>query len=366
MTRISLTTIGVLGGGQLGRMLGQAGIPMGLKFIFLDPNKNAPAKAVGNLISAEYTDEKALKILAKDTDLVTFEFENVPESALVTIANEGKAVSPSILSLTTAQDRLHEKSMFQQLAIPTPQFRPVETKDDLTKAISELGLPAVLKTRRQGYDGKGQAVIRTEDDIDTAFEKLKDVPLTLEQFIPFTRELSLLCVRSTTGEIAYYPLTENVHKEGILRTSTAPAPHVSDELQKKAQSHAGKLLGQLGHVGMLAIEFCEYEGDLMAIEMAPRVHNSGHWTIEGAFTSQFENHLRAILGLPLGATEALAQTVMINLIGTLPNPADVLAIPGAHLHLYGKEPRPGRKVGHITILHPSEASIRKILDLVNG
>jgi 5-(carboxyamino)imidazole ribonucleotide synthase len=220
-----------------------------------------------------------------------------------------------------------------------------------------VGAPAVLKTRRFGYDGKGQCVIRDASQLDAAWAELGGVPLILEGFVKFERELSVLGVRGRDGTTAFYPVVENQHADGILRLSVAPAPNMTPEVVEKAQGYARKLLEHFEYVGVLALELFAKNGDLIANEIAPRVHNSGHWTIEGAHTSQFENHLRAVLGLPLGLPGAVGSSAMLNLIGTLPDPHAVLEVEDAHLHLYGKDPRPGRKVGHITVMAPDHATL---------
>lgn len=341
--------VGVLGGGQLGRMLGLAGVPLGLQFRFFDPSPDAPAAAVGEIVTGTYDDPAALARFIDGVDIVTYEFENVPVAAARQL--EGKVpVFPPPAALETAQDRLVEKQFFQSLGIPTPPFAAVDSRADLDAAVQELGLPAVLKTRRLGYDGKGQAVLRNVEDVERAWNTLGGVPLILEGFVPFERELSILAVRGRTGETAFYPLVENHHRDGILHRSIAPAPRTSDALQAQAEKDAARALDALQYVGVLAIELFDTGDQLIVNECAPRVHNSGHWTIEGASTSQFENHLRAVMGWSLGATAPRGASVMVNLVGTVPDPAAVLALPDAHLHLYGKAPRPGRKLGHITVV----------------
>jgi 5-(carboxyamino)imidazole ribonucleotide synthase len=347
--------VGVLGAGQLGRMLGLAGRNLGLELTFLDPTAESPAAAVGELLVADYGDEAALTRLA-ESDVVTFEFENVPVAAVKALEATAR-VFPSSIALEVAQDRLSEKTCFRSLGIGTPAFEAVETWPELSVALTRGGLPAVLKTRRFGYDGKGQAVLRSEADARAAFERLGGAPLILEGFVPFQRELSIIAVRSSSGDVACYPLVQNHHEGGILRKTIAPAPDVSAELQRSAAQYVEKLLQHLNYVGVLALELFEVNGELLANEIAPRVHNTGHWTIEGAVTSQFENHLRAILGLPLGETSALSPCCMLNLIGVAPNAAAILAVPDAHLHWYGKEPRPGRKVGHVTVRAPDTATL---------
>ena len=341
-------TIGILGGGQLGYMLALAGYPLGLHFRFLDPSPEAPVGRIAHRVTAEYLDEPALERFAHGLEVVTYEFENVPVQAARFLA-ERAPVYPPLAALEEAQNRQREKRFFQRLGIATAEFADVRKREELAAAIAQIGLPAIIKTSRMGYDGKGQWLLRTREDVERTRPELPDVPMILEKFVPFDREVSLLGVRSRTGETAFYPLVENHHRGGILRLSMAPAPNLSLALQESAEAATRTVLVELEYVGVLCMEFFEVHGRLMANEMAPRVHNSGHWTIEGAVTSQFENHLRAILGLPLGSTEAVGHSAMVNLIGEVPKAAEVLAVPNAHLHLYGKEPREGRKVGHVTV-----------------
>jgi 5-(carboxyamino)imidazole ribonucleotide synthase len=341
-------TIGILGGGQLGYMLALAGYPLGLHFRFLDPSPEAPVGRIANRVTADFNDEQALEKFSHGLEVVTYEFENVPVAAAKFLA-ERVPVYPAADALEEAQERLREKRLFRRLEIPTTEFAEIAKREDLDAAVKQVGLPAMLKTCRMGYDGKGQWLLRTAEDVEKARTELPDVPLILEKFVAFARELSILGVRGRGGEIAFYPLIENHHRGGILRLSLAPAPNLTAGLQLEAENAARKLLKALGYVGVLCIEFFEVGGRLLANEMAPRVHNSGHWTIEGAVTSQFENHLRAILGMPLGSTAAVGVSAMINLIGEVPNSAEVLGVSNAHLHLYGKEPRAGRKLGHVTV-----------------
>lgn len=317
-------------------MLGLAGIPLGLSFRFLDPSPDAPAAEVGELLVGDYDDPALLDRLADGAAAVTYEFENVPVAA----ARRVGAV-PAAAALEAAQDRLVEKQLFRRLGIPTPRI------DDEVETF-----PAILKTRRLGYDGKGQRLVETRPGTVPGH--------VLEERVAFDRELSLLAVRGADGDTRFWPLVENVHADGILRTSRAPA---ADAPQAAAEEFGAKLLDELGYVGVLALELFDVGGELLANEFAPRVHNTGHWTIEGSATSQFENHLRAILGLPLGSTESRPAT-MLNLIGSAPPTADVLAVPGAHLHLYGKEPRAGRKLGHVTLVDPTGEGERALADLV--
>jgi 5-(carboxyamino)imidazole ribonucleotide synthase len=344
-------SVGILGGGQLGYMLALAGYPLGMRFRFLDPSPEAPVGRIAPRVTGDYTDRGALEKFAHGLEVVTYEFENVPVDAVHFLAKK-VSVYPAAAALEAAQDRLKEKQLFEKLGIATTEYVAVATAYDLDAAVKKLGLPVVVKTRRMGYDGKGQWTLKTAEEVKVAKEALPKLPFIAEKFIPFTREVSVLAVRGRGGEMAFYPLVENHHRNGILRLSLAPASAVAGEIQQ-AEDAARKVLESLNYVGVLAIEFFECNGKLLANEMAPRVHNSGHWTIEGAVTSQFENHLRAINGWPLGATTAIGASAMINLIGELPEPAHVLAIPSAHLHLYGKEAREGRKLGHVTLRAPS-------------
>jgi 5-(carboxyamino)imidazole ribonucleotide synthase len=348
--------VAVLGGGQLGRMLGLAGLPLGVRFRFLDPTTAASARAVGPLVVGALDDEDALDETVRDATVVTFEWEGVPADAARHVERQ-RPIHPSPRALEVSQDRLMEKALFLALGIDVPRFAGVDNRDDLDTAVAELGLPAVLKTRRGGYDGKGQQVLRHDTDLDAAWSELGGVPLILETLVPFDRELSVLAVRGTDGTTLCYPLVQNTHADGILRVSVAPAPGLTAELQAQGATIATQLLDELEYVGVLAVELFELDGKLLANELAPRVHNSGHWTIEGAATSQFENHVRAVLGWPLGAVSNHGTATMVNCLGAMPEAARVLAVPGAHLHDYGKAARPGRKVGHITVTAPDEDTL---------
>jgi phosphoribosylaminoimidazole carboxylase, PurK protein len=341
-------TIGILGGGQLGYMLALAGYPLDFHFRFLDPSPQAPVGRIAPRVTAEYSDFEALDKFAHGLALVTYEFENVPVETVRHLAQK-LPVYPPPQALEAAQDRLNEKSLFQQLGIPTTEYVAVNSVAEIDGAIRKLGLPCVLKTRKLGYDGKGQWVLRTHQDVAALHKEFPSTPLILENFITFSRELSVLAVRGRSSETAFYPLVENHHRGGILRLSLAPAPRLSEGLQREAENAARRIMEALDYVGVLAVELFECGGHLLANEIAPRVHNSGHWSIEGAVASQFENHLRAVAGLPLGETRTLGYSAMLNLIGELPEPAELLAVPDAHLHLYGKSLRPGRKVGHVTL-----------------
>jgi len=321
-------------------MLGLAGLPLGLRFRFLDPSPDACAQEVGELVVAAYDDPVALRRLADGADVVTYEFENVPVRAAA-----GVDALPPVSALEHGQDRLHEKELFRLLGIPTARFGSLE----------DTGLPALVKTRRLGYDGKGQRRVER-------VEALAEDELA-EELVAFDRELSVIGVRGRDGETRFWPVGENVHRDGILRVTRAPA---ADAPQAAAEALSARLMDELGYVGVLAVELFEMGGTLLANELAPRVHNTGHWTIDGAATSQFENHLRAILGWPLGATEARSPSVMVNLIGSAPPLDELLALPRARVHLYGKEPRAGRKVGHVTLLDPSDETVARAIGLADA
>jgi len=328
-------------------MLALAGVPLGHRFRFLDPAPDAPAAALGEVVPGSYDDLAVAREFARGLDVVTYEFENVPVRTAQELARD-VAVYPPPVALELAQDRLTEKEGFRSLGIPTAPYRAVDSRDALDRAIGELGLPAVLKTRRLGYDGKGQAVLRVAGDADAAWERLGSVPLLLEGWVGFKRELSILGVRRDTGALRFYPLIETHHDEGILRLAYVPAAD-SVSLQLEAERYARALMDHLGYVGVLALELFDTGQGLLANEMAPRVHNSGHWSQDGAVVCQFENHIRAVCGMPLGSTKARGYATMVNLIGALPDQDAVLALDDAHLHLYDKAPRPGRKLGHINV-----------------
>ncbi|HWY24122.1 MAG TPA: 5-(carboxyamino)imidazole ribonucleotide synthase [Nevskia sp.] len=349
--------IGILGAGQLGRMLALAGYPLGLEFAFLDPAEEACAAPLGERIKADYLDEAALARFCAGIDLATYEFENVPQQAAAFVAARVPLL-PGPQALTAGQDRLCEKQMFVALGIPVPKFAAVSSRAGLATAVQHTGLPAVLKTRRMGYDGKGQFVLRSAADLDAAWAALGSQPLILEAFVPFQREVSCLAVRGRDGGIRFYPLVENVHRSGILRTAR---PRANDPQQQLGEDYARRVLEKLDYVGVLAFEFFVAggvaDGALLANEIAPRVHNSGHWSIEGAECSQFENHLRAIAGLPLGSTALRGESVMVNFIGTAPDTALLAQQDGLHFHLYGKTPKPQRKIGHATLTAADDAAL---------
>ena len=340
--------IGVLGGGQLGRMLGLAGESgAGSRNTNRYPS-GTPARDVGDLIVADYDDPDALRELASRADVVTYEFENVPAATVESLAGT-LPVFPSSGVLHATQDRLVEKTSLVEAGIPVAPFREATTADEVRAALAELGAPAIVKTRRGGYDGKGQAVITDAAEADDIVSSLNGADLVVEGRVPFDRELSVIAVRGRDGAFVAYPLVENHHAEGILRVSLAPAPSVEPSLQSTAEGFARRFMEAYDYVGVMTLELFQVGDELIVNEVAPRVHNSGHWTIEGAEVSQFENHVRACVGLPLGATTPVGSSVMANVLGDLPDSAAVTAIPGAHLHLYGKAPRPLRKIGHVTI-----------------
>ena len=357
--------VGVVGGGQLGRMLGLAGTPLGCRFTFLDPSSEAGARSVGRLLVGAYDDEELLAELAAASDVVTYEFENVPATAARRV-EESVPVFPPPRSLELTQDRASEKELFQRCNVGVAPYVLASGIRAVERGLEEVRLPAIVKTRREGYDGKGQVVVRSTSDIAALDDPMLDRDLLIERMVDLRRELSIIAVRGREGEVVTYPLVENLHHEGILRLSRAPASDV-DGFVDQAERSARALMDELGHVGVLTVELFEtHDGALLGNEMAPRVHNSGHWTIEGAETSQFENHLRAVTGRPLGSTAPRGFSAMVNLIGELPDPATVLRIDGAHLHLYDKEPRPGRKVGHITVRSDSEAQVEAALEAIEG
>ncbi len=363
-----MKNIGLLGGGQLGRMLALAGYPLGLRFRTLDPSPETPAGHLTDLYIGHYENEETLESFAKGLELVTYEFENVPITTSEYLEKTTN-VYPPTKALEISQERLKEKRFFSELGIPTNKFYAIDSKEDIFKAAEETGFPAVLKTRRFGYDGKGQKVVDNPDEALEFYEAVKNAPLIMESFVKFERELSIIGVRNVSGDTAFYPLVENDHRNGILFMTTAPAGNVEEDLQKAAEAYAEKALNALNYVGVLAIEFFEDRGSLIANEMAPRVHNSGHWTIEGAETSQFENHLRAILDMPLGDTTAVGHSAMINLIGEIPDVKKILQMQDVHLHLYDKEARPSRKLGHVTVWMQDKQSVddqvRKLLSIID-
>jgi 5-(carboxyamino)imidazole ribonucleotide synthase len=328
-------------------MLALAGYPLGIRCVFLDRSAAAPAAQVAPILIGELEDAAQLAALAARSDVLTFDWENISGSALAPLEKLTQ-VRPPRAALEASQDRLTEKALFSKLRIPVAAHAAIDDEEQLRRAIRKLGLPGVLKTRRMGYDGKGQFVLHNPAHIEEAWAAIGGAGLIYEKFQNFSREVSIVGARSPTGETVFYPLSANVHGGGILHYSIAP--FVSRTLERTAQTYLKRVMNALSYVGVLTIEFFVVKGRLIANEMAPRVHNSGHWTIEGCVTSQFENHLRAICGLPLGSTRALGHAAMINFLGKMPDRGRLLGIDGLAYHDYGKEPRPGRKVGHCTIL----------------
>ena len=361
-----MTTVGILGGGQLARMMALAGAPLGLRFLVLDATPDACAGQFAPMLQADYRDQAGLAEFAERVDVATFDFENVPAESARWLA-ERVPVFPNPRALAVAQDRLAEKTLFRELGIPVPEFATVDSRAELDAALATVGTPCILKTRRLGYDGKGQFRIKSPADADAAWQALgaqaDSVGLILEGFVAFQRELSVVAVRGRDGELRAWPLTENWHDHGILSASLAPA-NADPALEAQALDAARRVAEALDYVGVFALELFLKDGVLVANEMAPRVHNSGHWTIEGAETSQFQNHLRAVLGLPLGSTRAVGHAVILNWIGEMPDAAPVLAEPCGHWHDYGKSPREGRKVGHATLRADSPAELSDALERV--
>ena len=344
---MKLLHVGIVGAGQLGRMLALAGYPLGIRCLFLDRSATAPAGQVAPIITGELEDASRLAELAARSEVVTFDWENISGAALAPL-EKLTLVRPPRAALEVSQDRISEKALFSKLRIPVAAHAAIDSKEELIRAARKLGLPGVLKTRRLGYDGKGQFVLRGPDQIDEAWAAIGGPGLIYEKFQEFSRELSIVGARSAQGETVFYPLSSNTHGGGILHYSIAP--FANPGLERSARTYLKRVMNALAYVGVLTIEFFVVKGRLVANEMAPRVHNSGHWTIEGCVTSQFENHLRAICNLPLGSTRALGHTAMVNFLGNMPDRARLLGVDGLAFHDYGKEPRPGRKLGHCTIL----------------
>ncbi|HSJ23961.1 MAG TPA: 5-(carboxyamino)imidazole ribonucleotide synthase [Longimicrobiales bacterium] len=352
--------VGILGGGQLARMTALAGWPMGVNFLQLAPQAEV-AGGIVETVTAPFDDEAALRAFAERVDVVTFESENVPV-ATAEFLGEFVPVRPGPRALAAAGNRWTEKDLFSELEIPTTRYVKVASADDLKGALEIVGLPAVAKMRRLGYDGRGQLVCRTADELLSAFDRLGGVPLLVEQWIPFDREVSIVGVRAADGTVRCYTPSENIHEQGILRASLAPAPDLAPALVETAGDYLRRIMAALDYVGVIALEMFQHGGALLANEIAPRVHNTGHWTIEGAVTSQFENHVRAIVGWPLGSTAHLGHSVMLNVIGDTPSHPEILAMDDVHVHAYGKSARPGRKLGHLTVLVGSPAEGRRRLD----
>jgi len=357
--------VGIIGGGQLALMLAQSVEKLGVRCTVLDPNERCCARAVCEQIVGEYDDPDALKQLAACSDVVTYEFENVPAAAGEVI-KPIKPIHPNPDALGYAQDRHLERTMFKDLDIAIPNYRAVDDVESLESALAELGTPAILKARSLGYDGKGQVLINDASTAAEAFATIGSVPAILDQFVEFERELSIVATRSIEGNIAYYPLSANVHRGGILRVSKAPARDVNEHLIEQAQHAARQILNRFDYVGTIAVEFFQIgtgeDATLVANEIAPRVHNTGHWTIEGAETSQFENHMRAVMGMELGSAAPVGHSAMVNIIGDEPRPGALESMPEAHVHMYGKSPRAGRKIGHVTLNAPRADELDALLE----
>ena len=358
-----MTRVGIVGGGQLGLMLAEAGAELGIECVALDPSDGAPASRACRQIVAPYDDEHALAQLAAASDVATYEFENVPVDAARFLADR-VPVFPPPEALEVTQDRVREKTLFDAIGLDTAAWAPVASKEELEEALEIVGVPGVLKTRRLGYDGRGQARLSRVDDAADAWRSIGEAPSILEALVPFDRELSIIGVRARDGAVAFYPLVENRHRDGILRVSIAPAPGIAEAMQAAAEDHARAVMDRLGYVGVLAIELFQVGRRLFGNEIAPRVHNSGHWTIEGAPTSQFENHLRAICGREPGPTTPSTYSGMVNLIGRMPAEASLPADPGVHVHAYGKHERPGRKLGHVTVVGDTGDTVFSVLQVI--
>lgn len=365
-------SVAILGAGQLARMLALAAHRLGVRCVAMDEHPDAVAGHVCALHVDRFDAPTNLDAFLSGCAVCTYEFENVPASLAERVAGR-VALRPGAEALARSQDRVVEKTLFNRLGVRTARFAPVETLDVLRHAAADLGLPAILKTRRLGYDGKGQRVVRAISELDDAFAQLasasiagaSNAGLILEAFVPFARELSLISARGLDGSVVFYPLVENHHHEGILRLSIAPASGVDAALQRHAQELATRVLVELNYVGVLAIELFDLGATLapaerlVANEMAPRVHNSGHWTMDAAECDQFENHIRAIVGLPMGSTRVHQHAAMVNIVGQMPPLAELASIDGARVHLYAKSPRAGRKLGHVNVVAGSEAELRQ-------
>ena len=351
--------IGILGAGQLAMMLADAGKRLGDSFTFLDPNPESCAARSGKLILAEYTDTKALQRLASNTDVATFEFENVAVEAVMQLQQQ-VAVHPAMSALSVCQDRLTEKKLLQQLKIPLAEFAEINSRIDLLEAIEQIGYPAVLKTRRMGYDGKGQAVLEGAEDLERAWHKLADYPLVLEAFVEFEAECSILAARDPGGNMVYWPLNQNKHLQGVLAVSMSPS--FSESLQQQAEALVARLLKHFNYIGVITLELFLKDGQLLANEIAPRVHNSGHLTIEGSSCSQFENHIRALSGRELKNPISKGVSLMLNWVGDIPEHGKLASYEGVYLHDYGKQPRAGRKLGHTTLVAADRKSLLQLFD----
>ncbi len=361
---MSIQRIGIIGGGQLAQMLAHSVKHLGIQCTVLDPHRACCARSQCDQIVGNYDDIESLKQLALESDVVTYEFENVSASAAV--IEDIAEIHPSTKALAVAQDRHIERQMFDDLGIAIPKYEPIDDLESLEAALQSVGTPAILKARRLGYDGKGQVLINDPEHGADALKTIGEVPAILDQFVAFEREISIVAARDKAGNIVFYPLAENVHRGGILRVSKAPAREVSEAVDIQAQDAARKILEKFDYVGVLAVEFFQIgkgnDARLVANEIAPRVHNTGHWTIEGAQTSQFENHMRAVMGMDLGSTDPIGHSAMVNIIGNEPRPGALDAMPEAFVHMYGKAPRSGRKIGHVTLNASSADELDALLE----
>jgi 5-(carboxyamino)imidazole ribonucleotide synthase len=353
--------LGIVGGGQLGRMLAMSAHQLGIDVVVLDPAVDAPAAAVAEHLCAPFDDLAALRELAQRCDVVTFEFESLPADALEQLAAL-VPLRPGTGSLRATQDRIAERELLERCDVPIAAHAVIVDEQSASRACARAQLfPGRLKTARGGYDGHGQRVVATPADLAGAWRELGEQPCVLEAHVDFTRELSIVGVRALDGRVACWPVVENRHESGVLAATLAPAPHLDAATQLEAVAILERVAAELDHVGVLTVELFQAAGGLVANEVAPRVHNSGHWTIEGARTSQFANHVRAVCDLPLGSTDLACPAVMVNLLGELPPRELVLARPLAALHDYGKQPRDGRKLGHVTELAP-DGDLERIAD----
>ena len=355
--------IGILGGGQLSRMLALAGIPLGFEFAFYEPNAEHCVPTLGTVIQKPYSDIEALAAFVDACDVITYENENIPVETATLIAKL-KPLHPNVLALKSTQDRLLEKTMFDKLNIQTVPFQKVDSMQDLQSFVDTHAFPVVIKKRRQGYDGKGQLKLSNKED----FALITDEFLSnciVEAYITFDREVSMIAVRSTRGDCRYYDICENEHRKGVLHQTFNK---INDSIFDLAKQYIDRIFEELNYVGCLAFEFFQKGDQLFANELAPRVHNSGHWTLEGAHTSQFENHIRAITDFSLGKTESVSDYQMINLLGKIPNKADLLSFEYLHLHDYQKRARAGRKVGHLClpVNSTTQAYSNKLLSVLSN
>ena len=349
--------LAILGGGQLAWMLALAAEPLGIEVAVLDPSPDCAAGRIAHHVVAAYDDPAGLDEVSAGADVVTYEFENVPAAAVARLAERGVPVLPPPSALEVTQDRAREKELLAGLGVPVAPYALIDGDADVAAALERVGAPGILKTRRLGYDGKGQIRVAAADDLAPAVAALGGTDLIYEGLVAFDRELSIVVARAADGATAVYPPVENEHRDGILACTLAPAPELDDAKAAQARAIGEQVAEALGHVGVLCVELFDTGDGIVANEIAPRVHNSGHWTIEGAVTSQFENHVRAVCGLPLGDASARGVSAMVNIVGTEPPLPELLAIPGVGVHRYGKAPRSGRKLAHATVLAGSTAAL---------